>query len=195
MLSGAMLSIVGSILGVIVTGVIGIIAYAWQENVKRKTALAESKRNLYEILIRNLIELLAAENSVERSKLISEIEKGWLFASDDVLHAFYKYLNIYDRYWTQFQGEVLAKVREDPTIRQEFANGVAGIFLAMRRDIRSTEIKDDWAKRNLKIYEWGIIHTPNQTNGEYRLSRHKRLMSKLLRRFVCAEDVGQPGAS
>lgn len=194
MLSDAMLSIVGSILGVIVTGVIGIIAYAWQENVKRKTALAESKRNLYEILIRNLIELLAAENSVERSKLISEIEKGWLFASDDVLHAFYKYLNTYDRYWTQEQGGVLAKVRKDAKIRQEFANRFAGIFLAMRRDLRSTKISDDWANRQLRIYEWGIIAGSSQTNAEHRPSWHKWLMSKLLRRLVCAEKARQPGA-
>ena len=147
-------------------GAIGIVAYAWQENCKRKTALAECRRNLYEILIRNLVELLAAEDSAERSKLISEIEKGWLFASDDVLRAFYKYLNIYDGYWTQDQREVLAKIRQDPKIREEFANSLAGIFLAMRRDIRSTEITGDWAKHHLKIYEWGIIARSDQTNGD-----------------------------
>ena len=90
MLSETALSMVVAVLGVVVTGVIGVVAYAWQERQKRETALAERKRHLYEALIRNLVELLATETGAERSKHISEIEKGWLFASDDVLDAFYE---------------------------------------------------------------------------------------------------------
>ena len=84
-------------LGILLTALLGLLTYAWQEKVKRRTAMAERRQALYEHLIRNLVDLLVAKTGADRSKLITEIEKGWLFASDDVLRAAYDYLSIYDR--------------------------------------------------------------------------------------------------
>lgn len=152
-----MVSIVESMFGIIATGVIGIIVYAWQEKIKRDMALVERRQELYENLIRNLVELLTSKSGDERSERISKIEKGWLFASDNVLRASYKYLEIYDRYWADENGEVLEKIRTDSRAREEFGESIARIFLAMRHDLRPTELKPDEAAQHVKIYEWGII--------------------------------------
>src|SRR5919197_654297 len=85
------------VLLVVLTAAIGLVTYAWQEHVRRRTALAERRQVLYESLIGNLVDLLAADSADERSNLLTEIEKGWLFASDDVLRASYNYLSEYDR--------------------------------------------------------------------------------------------------
>ena len=152
-------------LGIVLTALVGLLTYAWQERVKRQTALAERRQALYEQLIRNLVDLLIATTGAERSKLITEVEKGWLFSSDEVLRASYDYLSIYDNLChpagqdnvSRFE-DVLVKVRSDSKVRKEFARSLAAIFLAMRQDIRSdTAIKADWAKQHFQIYPWGII--------------------------------------
>jgi hypothetical protein len=152
-------------LGIVLTASLGLVTYAWQEKVKQQTALAERRRGLYEQLIRNLVELLVANTGAERSKFITEIEKGWLFASDDVLRASYAYLSIYDKLRSPPDrtdgstfGDVLGRVRSDSEVRHAFAQSLAAVFLAMRRDIRSeTVISPDWAKQHFQIYLWGII--------------------------------------
>jgi hypothetical protein len=154
-----------SILGIVLTALLGVLAYATQEHLKRKAALDERRQALYEKLIRDLVDLLIATSGAERSRLITEIEKGWLFASDGVLKACYKFLAIYDRLCHEnvpkgvaLSSEVLTKVRSDKRVRQEIALSLAGIFLAMRRDVRhDNKIKDNWAKAHFQIYEWGAI--------------------------------------
>jgi len=153
------------LLSVILTALLGVGTYAYQEWIKRSNALAEHRRVLYEKWVRNLIELLAAETKVQRSQLISEVEKGWLFASDKVLKATYEYLDIYNelccshteegtlKYWN-----VLTTLRRDRSVRKRIGESLAMIFLAMRRDIKAnTKIHSQWAKEHLKIYDWGII--------------------------------------
>lgn len=151
--------------GILLTASLGLVTYAWQEKVKQQTALAERRRGLYEQLIRNLVELLVARTGAESSKFITEIEKGWLFASDEVLLASYDYLSIYDKLSspaTPTDGltfeNVLGKVRSDSKVRHAFEQSLAAVFLAMRREIRpDTVITKDWARQHFKIYLWGII--------------------------------------
>ena len=152
-------------LGILLTASLALVTYAWQEHVKQRTALAERRQGLYEQLTRNLVELLVAKTGADCSRFISEIEKGWLFASDDVLRASYDYLRMYDRLssppaptdGSTFEN-VLGKVRSDSNVRHAFEQSLAAVFLAMRRDIRSdTAITKDWAKQHFQIYIWGII--------------------------------------
>ena len=160
-------------LGIVLTALLGVIMYALQERAKRQTALAERRQALYEKLIRDLVDLLIAKTGTERSKLITEIERGWLFASDQVLHASYDFLGIYDRLCTHDGRkqtsraiDVLTKVRSDTKVRHEVGQSLAKIFLAMRRDIRSeTVITSDWAMTHFKIYDWGAIARGDQTVG------------------------------
>lgn len=65
-----MVSVVESMLGVIVTGVIGIIVYAWQEKIKRDIALSERRQELYEGLIRNLVELLTMRQDLRPTEVM-----------------------------------------------------------------------------------------------------------------------------
>jgi len=149
-------SVFASILVIIVTGAVGVITYSWQEYKKRETALAERRQSHYEGLIRNLFELLIAKDGSDRSVFISEIEKGWLFASDEVLRACYKCLETYDQIAEQ-DLNVLEQIRAVPDVRREFQDNIADMFLAMRKDLRGTTIKNDWARRHQRIYSWGII--------------------------------------
>ena len=93
------------IVGILLTALFGILTYAIQERRKHRTALAERRQALYEKLIRDLVDLLIAGTGAERSKLITEIEKGWLFASDQVLYACYDLLEIYDDLYREVANE------------------------------------------------------------------------------------------
>ena len=161
------------LLSALLTALLGILTYAWQEWIKRKNAIAERRKNLYESWIINLVELLAARTEQERSRLISEVEKGWLFASDEVLQAAYSYLEIYDEicYSHTEAGhleykDVLDTLRENKEVRQRIGHPLAKIFLAMRQDIRSdSKISEEWALQNFEIYEWGIISTGQEQSN------------------------------
>ena len=153
-------SILVTILGIFITGAIGLLAYVWQERSKRTTALTERRKELYQKLLRALFKLLVADTGPERSKQLSEIEEGWLFASDDVLEASYNYLELYDHYYTESEGNVVGKIIKDSNVKKEFEQSLANIFFAMRRDlkgIRSTIINKEWTETHTKIYDWGII--------------------------------------
>lgn len=146
---------------------LGLLTYAYQERQRRRAALFERRRAHYETLIRSLVELLGARTADDRSRLMTEIETGWLFASDEVLDASYDYLAEYDKVCRSAMEDgglnsqtVLAKVRSDPVVRQELRERLADVFAQMRRDIgRKTIVTDDWARKHFDIYCWGILST------------------------------------
>jgi hypothetical protein len=155
------------IVGILLTALLGVFTYAFQEKRKHDTALAERRHALYEKLIRDLVDLLIAGTGAERSKLITEIEKGWLFASDQVLYACYELLEIYDDLYREVANEkspseaLLNKVRTNQEIRRRVAHSLAKVFRAMRADVRGdTKIKAAWAKAHFKIYDWGALSAP-----------------------------------
>ena len=147
------------LVSIAVAALFGIITYAWQEFIRRRNALAERRKELYENWIRNLIELLAAKTEKRRSELITEIEKGWLFSSDAVLKAAYDYLELYDSICcSHIRGgqlgyeDVLAALRGNEETRQEVAERLARVFLGMRQDIRrETKIEERWAIEKFKL--------------------------------------------
>jgi len=155
------------ILGILLTALLGVATYAFQEKRKHDTALAERRQALYEKLIRDLVDLLIASTGAERSKLITEIEKGWLFASDQVLYACYELLKIYDDLYREVANEkspseaLLNKVRSSQEIRSRVAHSLAKIFRAMRADVRGdSKVKAKWAHDHFKIYDWGALSAP-----------------------------------
>jgi cobalamin biosynthesis Mg chelatase CobN len=138
----------------------GIFVYNYQQNRKRQTQLAERRKDLYEELIRKLIELIVARTGADRSLLLSEIEKSWLFASDAVLQTIYDYLEKFDQYYEKSGGNILAEIQTNDDSRDDMANILAKIFLAMRKDIsriRPTAIDEEWIETHVKVYKWGVI--------------------------------------
>jgi hypothetical protein len=154
-----------AVLLVVIPASVGLVTYALQERDRRAAALSQRRRELYESLIGNLFDLPAATDRVDRSDRITEIEKSWLFASDDVLEALYAYLDAYDELCrAALEGEVfdseavLDQVRREPATRQRMAELLARLFVEMRREVREdTEITDEWAKQHFQIYLWGIL--------------------------------------
>lgn len=153
--------------GILLTALLGVITYTIQERRKHDAALAERRQALYEKLIRDLVDLLIAQSGAERSKLITEIEKGWLFASDKVVYDCYELLEIFDDLYREVANEdspsaaLLNKVRENQEIRNRLAHSLAKIFLAMRADTRDdNRIKAAWAGKHFKIYDWGALAQP-----------------------------------
>ncbi len=147
--------------------VVGFLGFWYQEREKRRAAHSERRRALYENLVRSLVGLLGAKTPEGRSHLLTEIETGWLFASDGVLNASYQYLAAYDRVCSSEMGEetlncnsASTKIKFDDATREELQNRLADVFAEMRLDLkrkRKTTITGDWARQNVKIYSWGII--------------------------------------
>ncbi|HEY9646417.1 MAG TPA: hypothetical protein V6C88_08620 [Chroococcidiopsis sp.] len=139
------------------TGVIGVATYAWQENIKRQTDLVERRQKLYEDLNGALFGLILAKTHENRRTIIAEIEKGWLFASDDVLAALFSYMEVYDQHWVQANGDIQQLIREDETARKNIEAAMSVIFLAMRQDLRSTQISETLARDYMHFYKCGML--------------------------------------
>jgi hypothetical protein len=148
---------IGPLFGVVLTGAIGIATYSWQENSKRQTELVERRQKLYEDLNGALFGLIIAKSIEDRRRILAEIEKGWLFASDEVLAALFKYMECFDRYWVSSNGQVQQVIQQDISARQDIEHALAEIFLAMRRDLRSTQISEDLAKQYMQFYQCGML--------------------------------------
>jgi hypothetical protein len=119
---------IGSLFGVVLTGAIGIATYSWQENSKRKTELVERRQKLYEDLNGALFGLIIAKTIEDRRRILADIEKGWLFASDEVLAALFKYMECYDRYWVSSNGNVQQLIQQDVGARQDIEHALSEIF-------------------------------------------------------------------
>jgi hypothetical protein len=145
------------LIGVLLTGAIGVATYAWQENIKRQTELVERRQKLYEDLNGALFGLILAKTTDDRRKIIAQIEKGWLFASDDVLAALFKYMESYDLHWVQAKGDIQLLIQEDEIARKNIETAMAEIFLAMRQDLRSTKISATLAKDYMHFYQCGML--------------------------------------
>lgn len=152
-----LLPLLGSLIGVLLTGAIGVATYSWQERAKRQTELTERRQTLYEELNGALFGLILAKTNSDRRRILADIEKGWLFASDDVLAALFKYMEIYDRHWVTAEGNIQALIRKDGIVRQDIEAAMAAIFLAMRRDLRSTQVSDAVAKDYMRFYQCGLL--------------------------------------
>jgi hypothetical protein len=147
----------GSILGILITGAIGVLTYTWQENTKRKVDLVRRRQELYEKLNSALFGLMLAKNRAERSIVLADIEKAWLFASDETLDAIFGYMKVYDRWWTEGGGDVLSLIKTNPQARREIAEGLGNIFLAMRRDLRATSVSSNISKSYMQFYNCGLL--------------------------------------
>ncbi|HZG40746.1 MAG TPA: hypothetical protein VEZ50_18880, partial [Nodosilinea sp.] len=101
--------------------------------------------------------LILAKINPDRRRILADIEKGWLFASDEVLAALFKYMEIYDRHWITAEGDIQALIRVDESVRQEIEAAMADIFLAMRRDLRSTQISESLAHDYMRFYQCGLL--------------------------------------
>ena len=154
------------LLVVVVPAVIGLFGYFWQDWVRRRFALAERRQKLYEDLVGSLIALLGATTGARRSALMTEIEKGWLFASDDVLNACYEYLAAYDALCEQCMtsdgtlapAAVVTMLRKDPETRRALGKKLSDVFHAMRRDLRpDSEFEALSEASNFQIYSWGVL--------------------------------------
>jgi hypothetical protein len=148
---------IGSLFGVVLTGAIGIATYSWQENSKRQTELVERRQKLYEDINGALFGLIIAKTIEDRRRILADIEKGWLFASDEVLAALFRYMDCYDRYWVSSDGKVQQLIQQDVGARQDIERAMSEIFLAMRRDLRATQISEDLAKQYMHFYQCGML--------------------------------------
>ncbi|AFY94375.1 hypothetical protein [Chamaesiphon minutus] len=142
---------------VVVTGAIGVATYTWQENIKRQTEIVERRQKLYEDLNGALFGLILATTPAERRNIIAQIEKGWLFASDDVLAALFKYMELYDELWVQAAGNVRQLIREDKIARKNLEQSMSDLFLAMRQDLRRTKIPTNLARQYMHFYQCGML--------------------------------------
>ena len=95
------------IIAALIIGLIGLLAYSYQEWLKRRTSLAEKKQETHIALVENVFELLGAEDAKKRSDLLSKIEEAWLSASDVVLRKLYGYLEVFDRNYDEGQSMLI----------------------------------------------------------------------------------------
>jgi hypothetical protein len=142
---------------VLLTGGVGVVTYTWQETIKRNTELVERRQKLYEDLNGALFGLILAKTPTERRNIIAQIEKGWLFASDDVVAALFQYMELYDDLWLKAEGDVRRLIRDDEAARNQLERAMATLFLAMRQDLRSTKISPTLAEEYMHFYKCGML--------------------------------------
>ncbi len=146
---------------------IAVIGFRIQSEVNRDAAYSERRRSLYEELIQSLVALLGARTPSERSRLLTQIEASWLFASDRVLLAIYAYLAAYDTVWMSVEGEdgcpdwdaVFAEIGAGGKSQEQLRARLADVFMKMRLDMKKdhTELPESWADEKVKLYPWGVL--------------------------------------
>jgi len=144
---------------VFITGLVGAVTYLFQDWRKRVSDRNECKRLLYEELLENVFGLFYVDTPLDRSKIVTKIEKSWLFGSDEVLKSCYKFLDLYDR-TVLSESNIRKTLKKDEHLRHEFEENLALIFFQMRQDLRvrkNSKIDEEWAKKVLKIYKWGAL--------------------------------------
>jgi hypothetical protein len=107
---------------------IGVATYSWQEKAKRQTELTERRQKLYEDLNGALFGLILAKTRADRRRILADIEKGWLFASDQVLADLFTYMETYDRHWVSAGGEIQTLIQTDEKVRRDIESAMADIF-------------------------------------------------------------------
>ncbi len=110
-----------------------------------------------------MFRLFYVKTSKDKSELVSKIEKGWLFSSDEVLKACYAFLNLFDTLATKY-GDVGKALRENDNAKIEVESRIAQIFFHMRKDLRGrgTRLSVEWAEKNVVIFKWGALMVPEE---------------------------------
>ena len=150
----------------VLTGLVGILTFAYQARRKHAAEQSERQRLLYESLIEHVFQLLSAKPGKDRSAVITAIEKSWLFASDEVLRACYKVLDVYIDEGSH-DYDLAESMRIDTKARRQFGNAVAELFIAMRTDLHGAKsrIDEEWAREVVHVYPSGAPSEPRQVSS------------------------------
>ena len=146
--------------GVIVftTGIVGAGTYLIQDWRKIAAEQRDRKMKLYEDLLESIFKLFYVTDAMDKSQLVSKIEKCWLFSSDEVLQACYEFLELYNSIAISHPDSGTA-LRKNEITKRKFEVNISQIFFHMRNDLRgrTTKVDSEWAKRRIVIYEWGAL--------------------------------------
>jgi hypothetical protein len=66
-------------------------------------------------------------------------------------------MEIYDRHWVSAGGEIQTLIQTDEKVRRDIESAMADIFLAMRRDLRSTQVSESIARDYMHFYQCGML--------------------------------------
>jgi hypothetical protein len=160
-------------LTLLIAAILGILAYFIQAILERQARLAERKQEHYVNLFRSIFELFVAEPGDERSVLLSDFERSWLFAPDDVVKACYEFLNFYNdicenrkregvkirKGFVCIRSVMLSDREEDIRDKEKMEAIIADIFWAMRWDMKPwrTRLARKWREEHIQLYDWGIL--------------------------------------
>ncbi len=105
-----------------------------------------------------MFKLLSARPGEETSRVITAIEKSWLFASDDVLKACYQVFDVYAEVTKGMDQESQSLKWTDDSLTR-FEQAVAMLFVAMRADLlgnwRTSRIDEEWARAKVRVFRSG----------------------------------------
>jgi hypothetical protein len=66
-------------------------------------------------------------------------------------------MELYDELWLEAAGDVRRLIRADEAARSKLERAMSVLFLAMRRDLRSTNISQTKAEEYMHFYQCGML--------------------------------------
>ena len=76
-------------------------------------------------------------------------------ASDQVLEALYGFVALYDQQIAS-RDDGLEALQADASLRKQFEDRIAAVFVGMRHDLRSTDLTIADGQRLVRVYGWGV---------------------------------------
>ena len=134
-----------------------LIGYVYQSHERLKEKRLTAKQEQYEVVLKNVMNLLISKPGKEYGQTLMDIERVWLYASDEVLNKCYCILSIHKE--ISVSGKPAEVLRNDKDAKDRFDTALRELFVAVRKDLgfeRKTNI-EDWPIDEVELFPLGII--------------------------------------
>ncbi len=136
-----------------------IFGYLYQSSRALKDKQLLDRKAQYETILFNVFKLLYQPPGLEYANTLIEIEKSWLYASDDVLEKCYVILKVHKEISTHEAGPSLDALRSSPEAKEEYNQALRSLFSAMRKDLGFGDNKNirKWPTDEVELFPAGLL--------------------------------------
>ena len=140
-----------------------IFGYFYQSKKDREEKRRAERKAQYEIILFNVFKLLYQKPGKDYAETLIEIEKSWLYASDEVLKNCYLILDLHKDICLDKTGLPINGLKTNPDLLDDFNKALGVLFASMRHDLKLGKKKneDQWPQEKVELFPAGILAMDN----------------------------------
>lgn len=146
------------LLTAIIAACSAFLGYLYQSNRALKEKQLSDRKAQYELILFNVFKLLYQPPGLNYANTLIEIEKSWLYASDDVLTKCYVILDVHKDISREV-GISLDVLRANDKAREEYNQALRELFSSMRKDLGFGNNKNinSWPTEKVELFPAGLL--------------------------------------